>query len=327
MVGRPFALNLSDVLAVDPEQFMTRTDSQPLFGAVEAGGTKFVCAIGDARANLLERTRIDTRDPDSTFAAVLEFFRDCVPRSGALQAVGVASFGPLDLDRASPRFGHLLHTPKAGWSDIDVRGLMARELGVPVGIDTDVNAAALGEARWGGGRGLGALAYVTVGTGIGVGLVHDGRTWCGMTHPEMGHIVVRRHALDQHFAGVCAFHRDCLEGLASGPAILARFGRPLNELPADHPAWEIQADYLGQLCMCLVVSVAPHRILIGGGVMQQVRLYPALRSRMRHWLNGYCQNGRVTLEEYVSPPELAADSGIMGALALAMDAAGDAAGA
>ena len=300
---------------------MTMGDSNPLFGAIEAGGTKFVCAVGDASGRLLFEGRIPTEDPTSTFARVFEFFRSAEGMFGPLRAIGLASFGPLDLNPMSRRYGHVLGTPKAGWTEFDVRGVIAAEFDVPVGFDTDVNAAALAEARWGRGIGSPCIVYVTVGTGVGAGLVYHGASFLGVTHPEMGHIHVRRHPQDLHFAGVCPFHGDCLEGLASGSAIMARKGQDLSAVPRDDVVWEMEADYLGQLCAQLVVTVSPHRILLGGGVMQQVQLFPTISARMRHWLGGYIQSAEVQSDDFISPPGLGAQAGVKGALALAVAAA------
>jgi fructokinase len=291
-----------------------------LFAAIEAGGTKFVCAVGNSAGEILAEERIPTTDVATTFENVFGYFHATQARLGGVSSVGLASFGPLDLDSESERYGTLLKTPKAGWADLDLRGLVAHEFRTPIGFDTDVNAAALGEARWGKGRDVASLAYVTVGTGIGGGFAINGLSLQGMTHSEIGHIHVRRHPKDEAFEGVCAFHGDCLEGLASGTAIRARFGHSLDELPADHQAWEIEADYLGQLCAQLVATVAPHRILIGGGVMSRLSLFPAIRLRMLHWLGGYCQIPRVHQEDYVSAPGLGTHSGIKGALVLAIQA-------
>lgn len=291
-----------------------------LYGAIEAGGTKFICAVGDHRGDLLMEARIATTEPARTFAAVFDFFRAAEAQLGRLSGLGLAAFGPLELNRASPRYGHTLQTPKAHWSNVDLRGVLAREFLLPVGFDTDVNAAGLAELRWGGFNADACLAYVTVGTGIGGAIIYNNAPLVGLTHTEIGHIHVRRHPADVEYPGVCHFHGDCLEGLASGPAIHARTGRSLEEAAADDAIWEIEADYLGQLCSILVNSVAPHHILLGGGVMQQSRLFPAIRSRMRRWLGGYCQREEVLSEDYVRAPTLGARAGVMGALALAIDA-------
>jgi fructokinase len=291
-----------------------------LFGAIEAGGTKFVCAIGDERGKIHEELRFPTSDPASTLAQACEFLRH--RHGGGLRAIGSACFGPVILDRQSPRYGFIGNTPKLGWSNVDVAGLLAREFSCPIGFDTDVNAAALAEHRWGAGRDVDNLVYLTVGTGIGGGVIIGGLPVHGMLHPEIGHIHPRRHPLDLNFAGVCPFHGDCLEGLASGPAIVARAGSDLAHLDAAHVQWELEADYLGQLCAQLVLMVSPQRIIIGGGVMSQDRLFPLIRLRMQHWLGGYVERPEIKdADRYIVPPALGGQSGVLGALSLAINAA------
>jgi fructokinase len=291
-----------------------------LFGAVEAGGTKFVCAMADENATILAESRFPTADPDSTLARVRDFFR--VSRGDfALSAIGVACFGPVILDRHAANYGFIGNTPKVGWRNTDVAALLAREFACPVGFDTDVNAAALAEHRWGIGSDTPNLVYLTVGTGIGGGVLVEGAPLHGLMHPEIGHIHPRRHELDSSFAGVCPFHGDCLEGLASGPAILARTGTELRHLDAAHVQWEIEADYLGQLCAQLVLTVSPQRIILGGGVMAEL-LFPLVRRRTLRWLGGYIERSEIQsgIERYIVPPALGARAGVLGALCLALDA-------
>jgi fructokinase len=301
--------------------------SEPVYAAIEAGGTKFVCALGTAEGALLERVRIPTRDPDTTLAEARAFLRAAAERHGAPRALGIGSFGPLELDPASPQYGRLLRTPKLAWRDADLLAPF-RALGIPIALDTDVNAAALGETAWGAGRNaegrpLDCVVYVTVGTGIGGGAVLHGRTLRGLLHPELGHVHPRRHADDAQFAGICPHHGDCLEGLANGPAIVARLGHELGDAPDDHPIWTIEADYIGQLCAQLVLTLSPQRIILGGGVMQHARLFPAVRERTRHWLGGYIARDAIEhgIEAYIVPPGLDDRSGILGALRLAVAAA------
>lgn len=290
-----------------------------LFGAIEAGGTKFICAVGDATGQILEQTRIDTRDPLTTLTEVQRYFEAAQARCGRLAALGVGAFGPLDLRPASATYGFITSTPKPGWANTNLVGILSQSLRVPVRLDTDVNGAAFGELRWGAGRNLSSIAYVTVGTGIGVGAVHHGHAVHGLMHMEMGHVMVRRHPGDSAFAGTCPFHGDCLEGLASGPAILARTGSVISAASAAEPMWAFEADYLGQLCALLVLSHCPQRILIGGGVMQP-ELYASIRERMLYWLHGYVTVKDIQEAEYVMAPGLGALAGIKGALSLAMDA-------
>lgn len=294
----------------------------PVHAAIEAGGTKFICALGDAQGRVLQRARIPTCDPASTLAEVCQWLEAAPREYGPLRGIGVASFGPVELERSAPHYGQLLRTPKPGWSGADLLAPL-RRFGVPLALDTDVNAAALAECRLGAGAGLEHLAYITVGTGIGVGVVVEGRPLHGLLHPELGHLRPRRHRLDA-FEGVCPYHGDCFEGLASGFAMAARRSRP-GEVPADALLDEIQADYLGQLCAAIVLAVSPQRIVLGGGVMQQAGLFAPLRSRMQHWLGGYLDRPQLGqgLDQYVVPPGLGTDSGILGALLLAQKASTD----
>jgi fructokinase len=293
------------------------------FGAVEAGGTKFICAIGDEQGNIVAHERFPTKDPISTLAAMHAFLHRENRDLGPLAAIGVASFGPIELDKTSPYYGFIRQTPKVGWSNTDIAGGLARDFRIPIGFDTDTNAAGLAEHRWGAAQGLDNLVYLTIGTGIGGGVLVGGVPIHGLMHPEIGHIFPRRHPLDLNFAGTCPFHGDCMEGLASGPAISARTGKSLQQLDDAHPQWEIEADYLGQVCAQLVLTVSPQRIIMGGGVMSQARLFPSIRQRLRHWLGGYIDRSDILtgIDEYVVSPGLGDRAGVLGALALAMNAA------
>ena len=262
-------------------------------------------------------------DPHSTLARAHAFLRHQAAAFGKLTAIGMASFGPVELDKNSTRHGFIGRTPKPDWSGTDMAGSLAQEFRCPIGFDTDVNAALLAEHRWGAGQDVNDLVYLTIGTGIGGGIMVNGSPVRGLMHPEIGHIFPRRHPLDTGFDGVCPFHGDCLEGLAAGPAILGRTGTSLQQLDATHPQWEIEADYLGQLCAQLVVTVSPRRIIMGGGVMSQARLLPLIRQRLLHWLGGYIDRGEILTgaDRYVVAPKLGDDAGVLGALILAMDAA------
>lgn len=295
-------------------------DGGILLAAVEAGGTKFVCGVGDLAGGSRRTVRIATRDPASTLAEVVAFFSDALESGLSIGAIGVGSFGPLQLDRRADDFGRITATPKPGWQGVDIPARLRAALGVPVAIETDVNAAALAEARLRDAR---SLAYVTVGTGIGVGLVVEGATVRGLGHPEMGHIPIRRHALHGDFAGTCPFHGDCLEGLASGPAVIAAWGASFSGLPDNHPAWEVEADYLGQLCATLILTVAPEHIVLGGGVMNQHRLIAATRRATVARLAGYCPawTREDDVERRIGPPASAEASGLVGAYLLAEEAA------
>ena len=294
-----------------------------LFGAVEAGGTKFVCAAGCAPREMLEDCVIATTTPQATLAAVCAFFEHVRRERAPLASIGIAAFGPVELDPRSGSRGTLLRTPKAGWEGVSLLSPLAERFGCPVAIDTDVNAAALAESLYGAGVGTRSLAYVTVGTGIGGGVAFEGRTLPGLLHPEMGHIAVRRHPADAGFAGVCPFHGDCLEGLASGPAIVARWGATAESLPDAHPALETLGWYLGQLAASIALVCSCERIVFGGGVMSDGRLLPFIRRAARQQLAGYLPIDAKAggFERYITAPALGQHAGLIGALALALGTA------
>ena len=294
----------------------------PLLGAIEAGGTKLVCAAAREGNDIVAETRIATTTPTATLGAAQRFFESVTAERGALTAIGIATFGPVDLRRTSPTFGRLLATPKPGWAATDLVTPFAHRFGCPVVIDTDVNAAALAEALHGAGRDCGTVVYVTVGTGIGGGIVVGGRTVKGSLHPEMGHVRVVRHERDVAFAGVCPFHGDCVEGLASGPAILARYGVPLDGLPAHHEALRVVGYYLGQLAATILLMLSPERVVFGGGVMSSVSLLGEIRAAAAKLLNGYAGLGTdaASLERLIVAPGLGTRSGVVGAIALAQTA-------
>jgi fructokinase len=290
-----------------------------LLGAVEAGGTKFLCAVGPSHDQLLDQVRIPTRDPDSTLTAVTAFFAPYLPR---LRALGISCFGPLELDPArGPAYGALLGTPKAGWSGVPVRARLEDALAIPVAIDTDVNGAALAEQRWGALRGADPAVYVTVGTGVGVGVLISGTPLHGLLHPELGHL--RAH--DPDFAGICPFHGACVEGLVSGPALRTRTGVAPEQLPDDHPVWDRVQGVLGQLLHAIVLAYSPERIAIGGGVLRRYALLARLRHALSTSLAGYVP--RAALREpaiagYLVAPGLGERAGLSGGFALAASAGG-----
>ncbi|HPE48357.1 MAG TPA: ROK family protein [Hyphomonas sp.] len=294
-----------------------------MFGAIEAGGTKIVCATATAPDRIEARITLPTGSPEQVFRQIGEFFAWEGLGSRPLRAIGVGAFGPVDVNPASPAYGKVLSTPKPGWTGADWRAALAR-FNCPVAIDTDVNAAAFGEWQFGAGQACSPLAYVTVGTGIGVGILHDGRSRSGTHHYEMGHIYPPRDSRDDGFTGVCPFHADCLEGLASGPAIEARWGRALNELPQDHPAHALEARYLAYLAVTVTLSHMPERILFGGGVMKTPGLIARIREQACTLLAGYISEGPASgdLSDYIQFPALGDDAGITGALILAERAAG-----
>lgn len=288
-----------------------------LYGGIEAGGTKFVCVVGSG-PEVVARCRIATADPASTLARVIAFFREAEGTHGRCAAFGLGAFGPLDLDPTSARYGHLLATPKDGWSGADLLGPLRAALARPLALATDVQAAAVGEARWGAGQGARTLVYVTVGTGIGGAVLRDGAPLDPVHHPELGHIRVPRAPGDAAFPGVCRFHGDCLEGLASGPAIVARWAAPLAALPSEHPAWEIEARLLAHLAATLRLVVAPERIVCGGGVGAAPGLLERVRRHLTALLDGYpTPLGADDLAAFLVPPALGELAGALGALALA----------
>jgi fructokinase len=294
----------------------------PLCGAVEAGGTKFVCAVGRGPDDLRVVERLPTTSPAETLARVVAFLREAERAHGRLAALGVASFGPLELRPASSRHGHITSTPKAGWADTDVLGPLRAAFPVPIGFDTDVNGAALAEARWGAARDVESCVYLTVGTGIGGGAVARGVPVHGLVHPEMGHLRVPHDRQADPFDGTCPFHGDCLEGLASGPALSARWGAAAESLAAGHPAWALEAQYLALALHNLVCTLSPERIVMGGGVMSQPALFPLVRRGLAASLGGYVRTAALAdhLDRYVVPPGLGARAGVLGALALAQSA-------
>jgi len=291
-----------------------------LLGGIEAGGTKFVCAAARDDHEIVADTRIETTTPAATLGAALRFFASVAADHGPFGAIGIASFGPLDLRLSSPTYGQILRTPKPAWAAADLVTPFARRFDCPIAIDTDVNAAALAETLQGAARGCRVAVYVTVGTGIGGGIVVDGRTLKGASHPEMGHIRVVRHEHDGAFGGICPFHGDCLEGLASGAAIVARYGAPLDRLPIEHEAVRIVGYYLGQLAATVLLMLSPERVIFGGGVMNSGPLMLAeIRAVAAALLNGYTTLGRdaTALAPLIVAPGLRERSGILGALTLA----------
>ncbi|MEP7311362.1 MAG: ROK family protein [Pseudomonadota bacterium] len=293
----------------------------PLVGAIEGGGTKFVCAVGTSPAQILDRVLIPTSDATTTLAACLQFFARMSQEHGPIAAVGVACFGPLQLDTDSPDYGCMQATPKPGWSNAPIVAPLREALEVPILLDTDVGAAATGEWRLGAGRGAGSLAYVTVGTGIGGAVVPAMDARQRLMHAEMGHLRVRRDPRDSDFPGICPFHGDCLEGVACGPAIHARWGCDLSSLPQEHPGRSIIAGYLGQLASSIALLHAVRRIVFGGGVMAEDSLLQRIRLATHEQLNGYLQPLRSLQQvtECLSPPLLGEHSAVAGGLLRALD--------
>jgi fructokinase len=291
----------------------------PLFGGIEGGGTKFVCAVGSSPEDIRAEGRFATADPETTIQQTVAFFQEVIDQHGPLAGVGLACFGPLDLNPDSPTYGYITSTPKPGWSNVDILGGISRGLGLKLAFDTDVNGAALGEWRWGAGRGVSSLIYLTVGTGIGGGALVEGRPVHGLVHPEMGHMLIPHDLNADPFRGVCPFHGDCLEGLATGVAMQRRWGSRAEELPPDHPAWALEAEHLASGLVNLILSYSPERIILGGGVMHQPQLFPLIRERVRAKLAGYVASPAILkdIDQYIVPPGLGERTGVLGAIALA----------
>jgi len=280
-----------------------------LYGGIEAGGTKFVCAVGTSPDDLIIE-QFPTTAPQQTLARVIDFFKQY-----DLTALGVGSFGPIDLNNSSATYGYITSTPKSGWAQFDFVGALTAEFDVPIGFDTDVNAAALGEYKWGAAQGLSDFIYLTVGTGIGGGAMVNGHLLHGLMHPEMGHILIQPHPCDD-FDGLCPFHQNkCLEGLASGPAIEKRWGQAAIQLHKEHIAWEIEADYLAQALVNYICVLSPQKIILGGGVMHQQHLLNKVREKVKQKLNAYVQLPNLT--EFIVLPALADRAGVAGTIALA----------
>ena len=286
-----------------------------LYGGLEGGGTKFVCAVGSGPDKIIEEVRFPTTTPDETLGQAKRFFQNY-----NLSAIGLASFGPLDLDPASPTYGFITATPKPGWSGTNVLAAFRDGIDVPLAFDLDVNAAAFGEYSWiPDNHRLESLVYFTVGTGIGAGIVINGKVARGLTHPEAGHMRLPHDRKKDPFPGICPFHKDCFEGMASGPALARRWRKSAETLPDNHPAWELEATYIAYALVNVLLTLSPQRIVLGGGVMEHQALFPSIRSKVRILLNGYIASPILTgsMEEYIVPPALGKRSGVLGALALA----------
>lgn len=292
--------------------------SGKLYGAVEAGGTKFLCMAATGPNQVIARQRFDTTTPDEVLAKTVDFFKQVQADHGPLAGIGIGSFGPLDLNTKSPTYGYITATPKPRWSNTDLIGPLRDAFDIPVALDTDVNAAALGEHRWGAARGLDTFVYLTIGTGIGGGGMVGGKLMHGLVHPEMGHMRLPRDPVVDPFTGACPFHGDCLEGLAAGPAIEQRWGQPAETFGPDHAAWSLQADYLALATTNLVCTLSPERVILGGGVMQQSFLFPMIRERTVKLLNNYVCSPSIIdhIDQYIVPPGLGGNAGIMGSMAL-----------
>jgi fructokinase len=284
-------------------------------GALEAGGTKMVCAIGTEAGEIIKRQTFPTETPEITMERMLSFFKEA-----HIEALGIGCFGPLDLHPDSPTYGCITTTPKLGWAQYNILEAFQKRLGIPVALDTDVNCSALGEAAWGASKGLSDSVYITIGTGIGMGIITNASLLHGMLHSEGGHMPLSKHPSDT-YAGCCPYHPCCLEGMASGPAIQGRFGRKGSELTDRKEVWELEAYYIGQALTSVILLLSPMRIILGGGVMHQEQLMPLIRRNVNQALGGYLQTKELAdIEHYIVRPNLGDNQGILGALLLAASA-------
>ena len=286
-----------------------------LYGALEAGGTKMVCAIGDENGKILEQVSIPTTTPDETMPAIIDYFKE-----KDIKAIGIACFGPIDLDKNSETYGYITTTPKKGWNNYNIVGAVKDALKIPVGFDTDVNGSLLGEVTYGSAKGLSDVIYLTIGTGIGGGVMSGGKLLHGMLHPELGHIRIGKRDSDKG-GSVCPFHDDCLEGLASGPSIEKRWGKKGIDLADNEAVWQLEAEYIARALMNYCLTLSPRKIILGGGVMHQKQLFSLIREAFKVNMAGYIKTKELEdLEEYIVPASLNDDQGIMGAIKLAIDA-------
>jgi fructokinase len=292
--------------------------SEDYYGAIEAGGTKFVCAVGSGPGDIRSTARMDTTTPEETLDKVIAYFKE-ESQKYCIKGVGIGGFGPLDLNSNSRTYGYITSTPKPGWAFTDLVGTIKKALEIPVALDTDTNVAALSEGEWGAGRGLSDFIYLTVGTGIGGGAVVNGQLLHGLVHPEMGHVIVRHDLQRDPFEGVCPYHRDCLEGLACGPAIQKRWQTAPSNLLSDHPAWNLEADYLAQGIVDYICILSPKRVIIGGGVMKNHWLIDMIRLKVKEILNNYVKSSSICdhIDQYIVSPELGDLAGILGSIILA----------
>lgn len=283
-------------------------------GAIEAGGTKFILGIGNEHANILDRVSIPTTTPKETMKKVIHYFKD-----KSIDAIGLSCFGPIDTQKSSLTYGSITTTPKTQWKNYNIVKLIKKYYNVPIGFDTDVNGAALGELLWGAAVNLKSIVYITVGTGIGAGVIIERKSGFGIFHPEVGHIMIKRHE-DDEYVGNCPYHKDCLEGMASGTAIAERWKKKPVNIEPKHLAWEFESYYLAQAVVNLILTLAPEKIIMGGGIMKQTHLFPLIRKKVRDILSGYINRKEVIEinEDYIVPPKLKDNAGLCGAVALGL---------
>ena len=291
-----------------------------VFGGIEAGGTKFVCGIGTCPQDFRNEIVFATTSPSETLKQVITYFREKASKY-SISGIGIGSFGPIDINIKSKKYGHITSTPKIDWINVNILGTVKQALKVPVFIDTDVNTAALGEGTWGAGKGLNMFIYLTIGTGIGGGGILNGKLMHGLAHPEMGHILIPHDYSKDPFKGICPVHNDCFEGLASGPAIENRWKINPKDLPSGHKAWELEAMYIAYALVNYICTLSPQRIIIGGGVMNQKHLIHMVRRNVQSLLNNYIQSDDIinNIDNYIVPPKLGSRSGVLGAIALAQN--------
>jgi len=294
-----------------------------LFGGIEGGGTKFICAVGTGPGDLRAETRFPTTTPEETLKQAIAFFKEQEKTLGKLTGIGMASFGPIDPRLDSPTYGQVMPTPKPGWAGADLVSMLQAAFDIPIGFDLDVNAAALAEWRWGAMQNCSPAIYLTVGTGIGGGIMIDGRLVHGLLHPEMGHVLMPHDRATDPFSGSCPFHGDCFEGLANGPAMEKRWGQKAETLTPDHPAWALEAHYISLALVDFVLTLSPQRIVLGGGVMEQSQLFPMIQREVNAILNGYVHSAQILehIKDYIVPTGLGGRAGVLGAISLAQLAA------
>lgn len=280
-------------------------------GALEAGGTKMVCAIGDETGKIFEQISLPTKTPEETVPAMIEYFQ-----KAKVDALGIGCFGPIDPDKRSKTYGYITSTPKLAWANYDIVGAFEKALGIPVGFDTDVNGSVLGEATFGQAKGKSSVIYITIGTGVGVGVYIEGKLLHGMLHPEAGHVMIQRRG-DDTYEGKCPYHKACLEGMAAGPAVEERWGEKAVSLKDRKEVWDLEAYYIAQALTGYILTLSPEMIILGGGIMHQEQLFPLIRSYVTEMLNGYIQTDELKdIDHYIVPASLNDDQGIMGALEL-----------
>lgn len=285
-----------------------------VYGALEAGGTKMVVAVGDENGRILDRRSIPTTTPEETMPQIIDYFKECEGKGWQIEALGIASFGPVDVNPSSSIYGHILNTPKLAWKSYNILGSLKNAFDIPMGIDTDVNGSCLGEMTYGCAKGLENVVYITIGTGIGAGIAVGGKLVHGMLHPEAGHILISKNSHDPG-KSVCPFHESCFEGLASGPSIKARWGKSADLLVDNQVVWELESEYIAKGLVSMILTLSPQKIILGGGVMHQEQLFPLIRQKVLAYINGYYVTEELgNIDNYIVPPSLDDNQGIMGAV-------------